>query len=391
MASGASAEPGEPDVGDLLPLVQRVVAARVADPLLAEDLVQETLARVLAAVDRIEPGMLEPYTISVARNLVASTWRDRDRERRNEHRVLDPRQPDVPEEDLVAREERTAVEEALSHLSPEDRHALLAHEVEGRDTRSLAEETGSTAGAVATRLSRTRARLRVEYLLALEGSEPPTDRCRPVLLALSSGERRRRRDADVDRHLLECPMCERLSRPLRERCATDEDEIHVAVRSEEDVVALRRVTREVAAELKFSSTDVTAVATAVTEVADNILRFAGAGDVAVEQLEEPRPGIRIVARDTGPGIPDVQQALTEGYSSVDGLGLGLPGITRMMDEVTVVSEGRGTTVTMTKWCPHGLPPDDPGSTGRGPGGGALGGTRGAHRAQGKPETVIRRR
>jgi RNA polymerase sigma factor (sigma-70 family) len=351
MSTGRSAGPEQPDLDALLPIVRRVIGARVSDPVLAEDLVQEAVVRVLTAADRVEPGMLEPYAITTARNLVATTRRDQDRERRNQHRALDLSEPDVPDEDLVAREDRTAMAQALSRLSPEDQETVLEHEVSGKDMRTLAEETGSTAGAVAARLNRTRARLRVEYLLALDGTEPPSDRCRTVLLALSSGDRRRRRDADVDRHLLGCPLCRRLSEPLLDRSESSDDEVHVPVRSDDDVVAARRTARDLAARLGFPRTDVTVISTAVTEVAGNILRFAGCGDVLVERVDQPRSGLRIVARDTGPGIPDVDQALTEGYSSGEGLGLGLPGVRQLMDEVTVVSEGRGTTVTMTKWCP----------------------------------------
>ena len=80
-----------PDVAGLIPLLRRLVGARVADHAVAEDLVQETLARVLSAASRIEPGMLEPYAIVTARNLIASLWQEKDRHRRNEHRVVDLR------------------------------------------------------------------------------------------------------------------------------------------------------------------------------------------------------------------------------------------------------------------------------------------------------------
>ena len=79
----------------------------------------------------------------------------------------------------------------------------------GQDTRSLATELNSSAGAVAAQLNRTRARLRVEYLLALYDAEPPTDRCRAVLYALSGGDRRRQREVDAARHLLECDAVRR--------------------------------------------------------------------------------------------------------------------------------------------------------------------------------------
>jgi anti-sigma regulatory factor (Ser/Thr protein kinase) len=81
------------------------------------------------------------------------------------------------------------------------------------------------------------------------------------------------------------------------------------------------------------------------------VRFAHTGEIVIELLERPRRGVRIVAMDTGPGIADVQKAPKDGYSTYNGLGLGLPGARRLMDEFAIVSElGRGTTVTMTKWC-----------------------------------------
>ena len=341
---------GRPDVAALLPLVQRVVRARVDDPVLADDLVQETVTRVLAAGDRIESGRIEPYAIVTARNVVANHWRQQARQRRNEHRVVDLA-TEVPADDaLLVEEERRAVAEALATLPETERRTLLAHEVAGQDTRSLAEERGSTAGAVAAQLNRTRARVRVEYLLALEDVDPPTARCRPVLYAISSGDRRRQRDVDAEQHLLECDLCARLSRPLIERGQARDDRVHVPISADADIVTARSTSREAAARLGFRTTDLTVIATAVSEVARNIVRFAGSGEVVVELLGGPRPGVRIVARDAGPGIPDVARAMEDGFSTYDGLGLGLPGARRLMDEFAVESEvGRGTTVTMTKW------------------------------------------
>jgi RNA polymerase sigma factor (sigma-70 family) len=341
-----------PDVAALIPMVRRIVASRVPDQATTDDLVQETLARVLAAAGRIEPGMLEPYAIVTARNVVASMWRDQDRQRRHQHRVVDLRPPEAPDEGVLVGEDRRAVAEALTRLSERERETLLAHEVSGQDTASLAAELGSTAGAVAAQLNRTRARLRVEYLLSAEHAEPPTERCRPVLLAISSGDRRRQREVDAARHLLDCHLCARLSEPLvgRGRRRRDDDEVRVPVRIDADVVTARAAARELAGKLGFSATDLTVIATAVSEVVRNIVKFADSGEVVLELLEDPRRGIRIVARDTGPGIPDVAAALRDGYSTYRGLGLGLPGARRLMDEFAVVSEpGRGTTVTMTKW------------------------------------------
>ncbi len=331
-------------------MVRRVVRARVSDAATAEDLVQETLTRVLAAAARVEPAMLEPYAITTARNLVASGWKEQDRHRRNQHRVVDLRAPASPDEQLLRLEDRKAVSQALERLSEQDRRTLLAHEVAGQDTRSLADEVGSTAGAVAAQLNRARARLRVEYLLALEMTEPPTERCRPVLLALSGGDRRRQHEVQADRHLLECGLCERLSRPLVERGRPRDDVVRIRIHVDQDVVQARQGARELAARVGFSRTDLTVIATAVSEIARNIVRFARDGEILVELLERPYAGVRVTARDTGPGIPDVDQALGDGYSTYHGLGLGLPGARRLMDEFQVDSEvGRGTTVTMTKW------------------------------------------
>jgi len=104
----------------------------------------------------------------------------------------------------------------------------------------------------------------------------------------------------------------------------------------------------------FSHTDSTLLATAVSEIARNIVRFAGEGTMLVQVLDHPRPGIRVLARDNGPGIADVDKALTDGYSTYRGLGLGLPGARRLMDEFSVVSElDHGTSVIMTKWRREG--------------------------------------
>jgi serine/threonine-protein kinase RsbT len=145
-------------------------------------------------------------------------------------------------------------------------------------------------------------------------------------------------------------VCARLSEPLMGRGRTRDGEVRVAVRKDADVVAARQAARDLAGRLGFTPTELTLIATAVSEVARNIVRFANAGEVVVELLESPRRGIKVVARDAGPGIPDVAQALRDGYSTYNGLGLGLPGARRLMDEFAIASEsGRGTTVTMIKW------------------------------------------
>ena len=125
----------------------------------------------------------------------------------------------------------------------------------------------------------------------------------------------------------------------------------VSINSVADIVAARQKGRDMALELGFSPTESTLIATAISELARNIVLYARSGEVELEtRTNSGRNGIVIVARDYGPGIPDVQRALMGGYSTSGGLGLGLPGVRQMMDEVDVDTElGEGTTVTATLW------------------------------------------
>ncbi len=339
------------DITELIPVLTRFVNSRVSSPEIAEDLVQEALVKVLAAINRVEPGMLEPYAIVTARNLIASMWKERDRHQRNQHRVVDLLPSKPPDEELLRREDSAAIAAALGRLSERERQTLVAHEVSGQDTRSIGSKVGLTAGAVAAQLNRSRARLRVEYLLALRGAaEVPTDRCRPVLFAISSGDRRRQRELDAARHVLECSLCAELSQPLLERGQRSENEVWISIHGDPDIVVARKAARDLAAQLNFGRTELTLLATAVSEIARNIVRFAGEGQIYMELLEQPRSGLRIVARDAGPGIADIHRAMQDGFSTYHGLGLGLPGARRLMDEFELHSEpGRGTTVIMTKW------------------------------------------
>jgi serine/threonine-protein kinase RsbT len=129
------------------------------------------------------------------------------------------------------------------------------------------------------------------------------------------------------------------------------DELRVAIASDADVVAARREARTLASELNFTSTDITLLATAISEVARNITTYAGAGEIVLSVVQDDdRAGIRVVARDEGPGIRDVERAMEDGYSTGSGMGLGLPGARRLTDEFSIESRpGRGTTVVMVKW------------------------------------------
>jgi RNA polymerase sigma factor (sigma-70 family) len=333
-------------------MVRRVAGARLSDPHLVEDVVQETLTKLMSSRTSLDPSALGPYAIVTARNLVTTHWRRDDTSRRHAHRLLEVAQPPSPEDDLLLREENEAVTAALARLSERERDGLLAHEVDGRDTATLAKEWDTSPGAVAAQLSRARAKLRVEYLLHVRGGDPPTDRCRPVLMALSTGEGRRQRELDVGYHLLQCDFCGRLSGPLLDRRQEEQpDVVRVPVARDADVVLARQRAREVAAEIGFGASDATLVATAVSEIARNIVQFAKRGEIAISPVERgEEQGVTVVARDAGPGIADLDQALQDGYSSYGGMGLGLPGCRRLMDEFEISSEiDRGTTLVMTKW------------------------------------------
>ncbi|MBA2463629.1 MAG: sigma-70 family RNA polymerase sigma factor [Nocardioidaceae bacterium] len=334
-------------------MLRKIVGSRIRDPHVVDDLVQETLARVIEAHARVEGDSLAPYAAVTARNLVASFARRNDRAREKAHLLADVDVSEPPGTDLLRKEESSLVEAALARLPDAERDLLVAHEVRGQDTKTLAAHRDSTPGAVAAQLARARAKLRVEYLLEQEQVEPSSDRCRPVLRALSAGDRRRQRELDTGGHLLECESCALISSSLLDRrvTTTAESEIRVAITRDADVVTARQRGRGVAADLGFTATELTLIATAISEIARNIVKFAERGEMLISLVTESgNRGITVVARDVGPGIEDLDQAMRDGYSTYAGLGLGLPGAKRLMDEFDVVTEvGKGTTVTMTKW------------------------------------------
>lgn len=129
------------------------------------------------------------------------------------------------------------------------------------------------------------------------------------------------------------------------------DDVTVAIASGADLVRARSEGRDLAARMGFSSADQVMIATVISELARNMLSYARQGEIALTRVEEPgRYGLRVVARDGGPGIADVTKALQAGYSTSGSLGLGLPGARRLMDEFDLVTKvGSGTTVTTCKW------------------------------------------
>jgi serine/threonine-protein kinase RsbT len=131
-----------------------------------------------------------------------------------------------------------------------------------------------------------------------------------------------------------------------------ETAVSIAIESDADVVTARQRAREMAVALELSSTDQTLLATAISEVARNITTYARRGEVSVAIVSDDagRRGIRVVASDQGPGIEDVERAMQDGYTTGGGLGLGLPGARRLVDDFVLDSApGRGTTVTLVKW------------------------------------------
>lgn len=123
------------------------------------------------------------------------------------------------------------------------------------------------------------------------------------------------------------------------------------VRGEGDIVLVRQAVRKWAVEIKCSLVDQTKVVTAASELARNLLIYGGGGEVRMEQLQEGvRMGLRVHFEDEGPGIPDIAQALTDGFTSGKGMGLGLGGAKRLVNDFNIDSEiGKGTRIAITKW------------------------------------------
>ena len=132
----------------------------------------------------------------------------------------------------------------------------------------------------------------------------------------------------------------------------------IAIESDADVVTARQRARSLAIGLDMPSTDQTLLATAISEIARNITTYAdgGRGEVLIDLVRDARGrrGVRVIARDEGPGIDDLERALTDGYTTGGGLGLGLPGARRLVDEFYIdTGPGKGTTVTLIKWADRG--------------------------------------
>ena len=130
-------------------------------------------------------------------------------------------------------------------------------------------------------------------------------------------------------------------------------EIKVSITSDQDIVQARQKGRALAMEMGFGSGDATLIATAISELARNIVSYARRGQISLKVVDGGgRYGLSIIASDEGPGIPDIRQALRDGFSTSGSLGIGLPGVRRLMDEFEITSQpGQGTTVAVKKWKP----------------------------------------
>lgn len=128
------------------------------------------------------------------------------------------------------------------------------------------------------------------------------------------------------------------------------DEVRVAITSDEDLVTARAQGRALAEQLGFPRPDPTLIATAISEIARNIVVHVGQGEIILRPVQDTnRYGLLVIAIDEGSGIRNVEAALRDDYSGRGGLGLGIPGARRLMDDFTIESDADGTTVTMTKW------------------------------------------
>lgn len=196
------------------PVIRRVIAARAMNPADVDDLVQDCLERLLMARQRLAPEAVLPYAVVIARNLASSHAKSAIRHAAAAPRILDAAEPERPDEVLLAGEARDAMMAALAQLSDQERRDILAYYGDGSQEVTKAQES---RGALRVRMARTRAKLRLEYLLAFRHLELPSSTCRSVLMAISAGDTRRQRELDAGRHLLDCRTCAMLSEPLGRR------------------------------------------------------------------------------------------------------------------------------------------------------------------------------
>ncbi|MBT2723662.1 serine/threonine-protein kinase RsbT [Neobacillus sp. B4I6] len=130
-----------------------------------------------------------------------------------------------------------------------------------------------------------------------------------------------------------------------------ENESYVKIFTEWDIVAARQLGRNIAKELEFGTVDQARITTAISELARNIYLYAGQGEIRIERINgRDKRGIKVIAADNGPGIQDIRKVMEDGYSTSGGLGAGLPGVKRLMDEFDITSSlEEGTIIKTVKW------------------------------------------
>lgn len=208
---------GADDLIKLRGPLHRYVAAMVQSEQDVDDIVQETLVRMLQVTRRLEVETLSAYAFTVARNLVFTGARAQATARRHLPRLLDLNEPVRPDESATTAEARHALATALADLPPARRAVLLARDVHRRPLTELADHQQTTPNVLASQLHRTRALLRLDYVLALRRVTLPTPACRPVLLAISGGDRRQQAVLRAGDHLATCRTCADVAPPLVHR------------------------------------------------------------------------------------------------------------------------------------------------------------------------------
>jgi serine/threonine-protein kinase RsbT len=129
-----------------------------------------------------------------------------------------------------------------------------------------------------------------------------------------------------------------------------DEAIKLIIQSDTDIVKVRDYARKIAEEIGFSNTERTIIATAVSEICRNVIEYAQHGEITIEHIKKNPSGIKITVVDSGPGISDIKKAMQDGYSTHRGMGLGLPGTKRIMDDFEIMSKpGQGTKIIMSKW------------------------------------------
>lgn len=194
--------------------LRRFVASRVRDTHQVEDIVQETMLRMLQVAPRLEAESLSAYAFTVARNLIVAGARSEATARRNLPQLVERHEPVRPDTAATEAEARRALGVALAKVTPAVRHQLLARDLDRRPLHEVAVESNVSAGVLASQLHRTRARLRVDYLLSLRQITLPSAACEKVLVAISAADQRRQTALRAGQHLDGCPVCSELSLPL---------------------------------------------------------------------------------------------------------------------------------------------------------------------------------